>query len=230
MISIPRSWMMTQEWHDLLFIHSPICANTLRQFVPPILELDLYNQTAWMTIIPFSVSAFRPRFLPPLPFIHNFLEVNVRTYVTYNGVSGVYFFSLDANSLLAVFGARTFFHLPYFYANMSMKKEGNIIEYKSARKNGGGELHVQFEPKEKIDHQTNLDRWLTERYVLFTTHNEDVYVGKIKHKQWDLFEVNVKIKKQSLLSPFLDELRSEDLIFHYAPFKKAFFSPIKRWD
>ena len=58
--------------------------------------------------------------MPPVPTAHAFLELNVRTYVTLDGRPGVWFFSLDAASTLAVIGARLGIRLPYFRASMEM--------------------------------------------------------------------------------------------------------------
>ena len=103
---------MTQIWHELLFAHWPISPERLRPLIPPVLALDTYEQQAWVGIVPFRMSYVRPRGVPPVPGLSAFPELNVRTYVTVNGIPGVYFFSLDAGNSIAVALARTLFHLP----------------------------------------------------------------------------------------------------------------------
>ena len=98
-----RPWVMTQTWHDLLFAHWPIDPHEMRPKVPPEFELDLFGGMAWIGIVPFYMTNVAPRGIPSLPWVSEFPELNVRTYVHRGGRDpGVWFFSLDATSLLAV--------------------------------------------------------------------------------------------------------------------------------
>src|ERR1035437_8009177 len=87
-----------------------------RPRVPDVLPLDTYKQRAWVTVTPFWINHLRPPGVPSLPWLSHLSEINVRTYVTYDGKPGVYFFSLDASNLSAVWGARVFYRLPYWQA------------------------------------------------------------------------------------------------------------------
>src|SRR5579872_1671599 len=114
-----RPWIMVQRWHDLLFAHWPLRPEAIRPLVPRELELDTFENKAWLGVIPFWMSGVRFRALPPMPTASAFPELNVRTYVRAPRdpeKPGVFFFSLDAASLLAVLGARAGFGLPYFWA------------------------------------------------------------------------------------------------------------------
>jgi len=84
---------MKQTWHDLLFAHWPVPFQQLRPLVPAQLSLDTCDGQCWVGVIPFWMSGVRSRGLPPLPGLSRFPELNVRTYVTYKGKGGVYFFS-----------------------------------------------------------------------------------------------------------------------------------------
>ena len=64
----------------------------------------------------------RPVFSASLPFLSESHEINVRTYVHLDGIPGIWFFSLDANNPVAVWGAKLAFHLPYFNARMSLEQ------------------------------------------------------------------------------------------------------------
>src|SRR5438270_10035723 len=77
-----RPWIMTQRWNNLLFAHWPIDAAALHGLVPDALELDTFDGSAWVSITPFVLSHLSPRGLPPLPWVSEFPELNVRTYVT----------------------------------------------------------------------------------------------------------------------------------------------------
>src|SRR5688572_2505606 len=111
-----RPWIMWQRWHDLLFAHWPVPTDVLRTIVPAPLALDTFEGQAWIGVVPFRMTGIRPRYLPALPWLSATPEINVRTYVTVNGVPGVYFFSLDAASYPAVVVARSMFRLNYRHA------------------------------------------------------------------------------------------------------------------
>jgi len=101
-----RRGLMFMRWHDLLFMHWPVPADALRPLIPSRLGLDTFGKEAWLGIVPFYMTGVRPRFVPPIPGISAFAELNVRTYVTADDKPGVWFFSLDAASKLAVRAAR----------------------------------------------------------------------------------------------------------------------------
>src|SRR5262249_15400018 len=111
-------WVLTQTWNDLLFAHWRVAKDRLAALVPPALELDLFDGQAWIGIVPFQMTNVAPRGVPALPWVSEFAELNVRTYVRVRDAPGVYFFSLDAASAVAVKVARTLFHLPYYLAAM----------------------------------------------------------------------------------------------------------------
>src|SRR5918993_2479064 len=126
-------WVMTQTWHDLLFAHWPISRRKLRERVPSPFDLDLFDGEAWVGIVPFHMTNVAPRGIPSLPWISEFPELNVRTYVHVADRPGIYFFSLDAGSTLAVQAARTLLNLPYYSASMTVRPQGDGIEYESLR-------------------------------------------------------------------------------------------------
>lgn len=124
---------MVQKWHDLLFAHWPLPPDHIRPLVPRELDLDLHDGQAWVGVIPFWMSGIRARGTPAIPGLSTTPELNVRTYVTYRGIPGVYFWSLDCASRLAVWGARTFYHLPYFNASLSVQNAGESFSYRCTR-------------------------------------------------------------------------------------------------
>ena len=142
-------WLMTQSWHNLLFAHWPVDAQLLRTRIPPGLPLDVFDGQAWIGVVPFRMTNVAPRFVPAIPFVSQFAELNVRTYVTVGGKPGVYFFSLDAESALAVTAARSLLHLPYFTAQMEVWGDGARVHYTSRRTNsttGPAEFVAQYDP------------------------------------------------------------------------------------
>jgi uncharacterized protein YqjF (DUF2071 family) len=130
--------IMYQKWGKLLFMHWRLDARLLRPLIPSSLEIDTFDGSAWIGVVPFTMWDIRASFLPAIPGNSRFHELNVRTYVHYQGVPSVWFLSLDAANRLAVWGARKFYHLPYFNAQMSLDQTDKTIRYSSVRKDRRG--------------------------------------------------------------------------------------------
>ena len=132
---LPASpWLLKMSWHDLLFLHWPVDVAALRPHIPERLEIDTFDGVAWLGVVPFRMSGVGPRFVPSVPGVSTFPEINLRTYVRANGKPGVWFFSLDVTKRLAVLIARGAFHLPYFKAEMNVREEDGWIHYSSQRR------------------------------------------------------------------------------------------------
>lgn len=190
---IPRGpWVMSQLWHDLAFFHWPVDCAALRPHVPPPLEIDLFENQAWLAIVPFWMSRIRLRGLPPLPFISHFAELNVRTYVRHRGRSGVLFLTLDAPIAAMNAIARRWYHLPYRRAQMSVRRcNGNGISFESHRTERGdsAEFVADYAPIASVHYSRTqtLEHWLTERYCLFApTPAGRVVTAEIHHSLWPL--------------------------------------------
>ena len=185
-------WALTQSWHDLLFAHWPVATDALRALVPPGLELDLFERQAWVGIVPFHMTNVAPRGVPPIPWVSSFPELNVRTYVTAGDKPGVYFFSLDAGSAVAVAVARTLFNLPYYSASMDVVMEDGWVNYTSRRVPGDGTpaiFSARYRPTGPIRAALpgSLEYFLTERYCLYTS-DDPLHPRRLEihHPPWAL--------------------------------------------
>lgn len=183
---------MMQSWYDLLFAHWPVPAESLRPLIPHELALDTFDEVSWISITPFHMSN-RVRMLPAFPFTSRFRELNCRTYVNFEGKPGVFFFSLDASSPAAVWGAQTFYHLPYKLADVRARNEGDLIIYSSRR--ASSEFRATYRPVApvKLAATATLEHWLTERYCLYTVRKGQVFQGDIHHVPWPLQEASAEI-------------------------------------
>jgi uncharacterized protein YqjF (DUF2071 family) len=186
-------WVGHMVWHDLLFAHWPVPASALRPHVPARLEIEQFDGTAWLAIVPFLMTGVRPRWLPAFPVLSRTLELNVRTYVRHRDQQGVYFFSLDAERRVLVAGARATFHLNYLHADMSLQRIGDgRICYESSRVHLGAppaDLRVTYQPAGEpyLSKPGSLEHWLTERYTLFAEDpNGGLIRGDIHHARWPL--------------------------------------------
>lgn len=214
-------WLMTQTWNDLLFAHYALEPSIVRALVPEILTVDLYDGAAWISVVPFWMKNFRPPGLPALPVISQFAELNVRTYVTYRDKDGtakpgVYFFSLDAGNLSAVWGARMFFRLPYWHASMKIQSSGEVT-YRSKRLHGPKafkgmpEFVGKYWATGPIKRATpgSLSEFLAERYCLYVWNRAKLYRSEIHHLPWPLQMADTDIETNSMCEPLGLELTNK---------------------
>jgi uncharacterized protein len=226
---LPSSpWVMTQTWNSLLFAHWPVPVSLLQQYVPSVLTIDTYDNTAWIGVIPFEISHLRARGLPPIPFTSKFPEINVRTYVVNNNKPGVFFFSLDATNHLAVASARTFFHLPYYNANIHVDTQQNSVHYTSQRTHKdamNAAFSAQYCPTSPIFQASNgsLDDWLTARYCLYTYYKNQLYRGEIHHAPWPLQQTEAEILNTAMHPILTSNILLTQPILHYVHQIKALF-------
>ena len=181
-------WVMTQSWHDLLFAHWPVDARALQDKLPSGLPLDTFDGQAWVGVVPFRMTNVAPRGVPAVPFVSSFVELNVRTYVTLHGKPGVYFFSLDANSAIAVATARALFGLPYYSATMEIERRDAQLVFRSAREtrmNGVAEFAATYRPigAMQMPKAGSLEYFLTERYCLYTV-DKDFRAKRLEIHHW----------------------------------------------
>jgi uncharacterized protein YqjF (DUF2071 family) len=228
---LPHSpWIMRQTWHDLLFAHWPISPHLMRPRVPAQLGLDLFQGQAWIGIVPFRMSHVRLRSLPPMPTVSAFPELNVRTYVTVADRPGVYFFSLDAASLGAVWAARALYHLPYFHAEMRIDTAAGRLSYSSRRKQGQAELRASYHAVSpvRLRERQSLAYWLTERYCLYTVDRGRVYRGEVHHLPWLLADAAAHFEKNTMAGAAGIALPDCAPLLHFARHQPVLIWPLRR--
>jgi hypothetical protein len=205
-------------WHDLLFQHWPISESVLRPLVPENLEIESFNGSAWIGVIPFCMTV-RARGVPRL-FTSRFPEINLRTYVRHKGRSGVWFFSLDAAHRTAVWGARRFFHLPYHFAKMSTTTPRSHMLFYSRRKS---DPEIRFDARYRAIGEPysptagTLDHWLTERYCLFSVDcTGRLHCGEIHHPPWLLQTAQSEIRTNTMTKPLGISLPTTVPVLHFS--------------
>ena len=224
------SWLMGQTWDGLLFAHWRVEAEAVRALVPPELSVDEHDGSAWLGITPFDLTGFRLRGTLPLPVVSCFPEINVRTYVTAEGKPGIWFFSLDTSSLIAVEAARRAYKLPYFHARIARDRDEDRIHYSSARRDAirpfvfGATYEpagMAFEPE-----SGTLEHFLTERYCLYAADESGLYRAEIHHTPWRILPAGVSIDLNTMPPDGL-ELDGEPLC-HVAERQDVVIWPLER--
>jgi uncharacterized protein len=186
--------VMSQRWLHLLFLHWPISPDLVQITLPEGLLVDTFEGHAWLGIVPFFMRGVRPAGFISFPGISNFLELNLRTYVRdVFGRPGIWFYSLDANQILAVCLARAAFALPYEFADMKATVSGGEIDYWSHRFGSRSSLHYRYRPTEKLGEARfgSLEFFLIERYRLFAHRGNKLFTGRVHHSPYQLHNVAV---------------------------------------
>jgi len=191
-----------QTWRRLLFLHWPLPPADVRPLVPDALELDLAEGSAWVSVVPFAIEGARtPR--TPRALGLDFLETNVRTYVRRDGGDpAVWFFSLEAASRLAVWGARLRYGLPYVHARMEETVAGEAIEYRTERAPGGPGLRARYRPGAPVGpaESGTLDYFLVERYLLHAVRGERWSAVGVRHRPYEIREIEVGALEETLVA------------------------------
>lgn len=227
----PRAWpVMRQVWRHLAFLHWEVEAEAVRRLLPPGLEVDTWQGRAYVGVVPFTIAGTRTPLLPPLPVLSAFHEVNVRTYVRRAGEGGasgagvgvrdpgVWFFSLDAASRLAVRGARIAYRLPYYHAKMAMTvseggdgsargapSAGPTISYSSrrtGRHDGHPRIACAYRPIAPVAEAQpgTLEFFLAERYVLYSWDGRRLRSARVHHPPYPLQVAEVTDLAETLVA------------------------------
>jgi hypothetical protein len=201
-----RPWAMQQTWRNLLFAHWAVDPGKLRALVPRDLELDLFDGTGWLAVTPLRMEGVRPRLLPPLPGASAFPELNVRTYVVHGGKPGVYFFSLDAGSRLAVEVARWLYGLPYMAADMRIEEHGEVVDFESRRtdeRGGTASFHATYRGVGPAfeTHAGTIEQFAVERYCLYSQVEGRLVRADIHHAPWSLRRAEATLHVNTMTSP-----------------------------
>jgi hypothetical protein len=198
----------------LTFLHWPYDPALVQPLLPSGLILDTFDRAAWIGLVPFEI--YNLRGVPHFP------ETNVRTYVIGpDGSRAVWFFSLDADRLVAVLGARVAYHLPYYWANMRVAAEERTIHYTSRRRRPHSlsvmsNIVVQPGERFKGEQLSDLDHFLTARYRLYALNRGRLSWAQIEHEPWPLARATVITLDQNLIDAAGLPAAERPPLAHYA--------------
>jgi uncharacterized protein YqjF (DUF2071 family) len=190
---------MLQTWSRLTFLHWRYDPAVVRSRLPAHLELDTFDGSAWVGLTPFLLTALRPPFLPSFPWLSTFPEMNVRTYVRgRDGERGICFFTLEADRLAAVAGARLTYRLPYRWAAMRVRSKAARVEYVSRRHFWPGAAHIIIARGLPLRADA-LARFLTARFRLYTTIARRPAFAQVEHPPWPLESATLEKLDQDVI-------------------------------
>lgn len=210
---LPTShWTWYQEWRDVIFLHWQVTPMNLRGFVPAKLDIDTFDQKAWISLVAFSMKNIRSKWLPGFEPFSNFHEVNFRTYVKNQNKSGVYFLSMEASKSISSKIARLISGLPYRHSHI-VRGEGTYFSRNQKRNES---LEIAHIVGSDVVSTIDLDKWLIERYCLMQDIGNTIFEFEIHHQEWPIQEI--KITKLQINYPRFNHLigHSPDRM-HYSP-------------
>jgi uncharacterized protein len=212
-------WVARMEWRELCFLHWRLDPAVLEPLLPDGVDLDTFDGSAWIGVVPLRMRA-QPRGLPVLNVVADFAEVSVRTYVTVGGKQGLWFFSLDATDTVAVRFNRLVLGLPYLDATIDVERDGDTIDFRSARTHlgaGVAELNVRYGPAgvPEPPPPASLEHFLTERYCVYSSRAGRIFRQEIDHEPWALQPADAAIELCTMTQPLGIELGPKPLA-HYA--------------
>ena len=224
-------WLLAQTWEDVLLAHWPVARSQLAALVPRGLEIDTFEGSAWLGILPFRLTGFRLRGVPPVPVFSTFPELNVRTYVTAGGKPGIYFLSLDAGRDWAVAAARRFYKLPYYRARMVMRGRASI-DFLSERVEDASyprSFHARYRPVGEPFEAApgTLEYFFAERYCLYTADKGRVLRAEAHHLPWSLRLAEADLNDNTMV-PAPVELPPGEPLLHYSLRQDALVWPLRQ--
>lgn len=227
-----RPWLMGQTWLDLLFAHWPVADEHLLAKIPHGLELDRFEGRAYVGLTPFRLTGVRARGTVPFPLVSSFLELNVRTYVTAGGKHGIWFFSLDASSRLAVAAARRAYKLPYHRAAIAAAEHGERIDYTCARVAAERPyvFNARYGPAGRVEPAApgTLEHFLAERYCLYAVDDRGLlHRAEIHHPPWPLQPASARIDLNTMAPDGID-LAGEAPLLHFSRRQDVVIWPLGR--
>src|SRR5688572_23950039 len=205
--------LMIQGWHEISFFHWSCEPEMLQEKIDPRLHPDTLGGKAWISLTPFLLRSLRPPLVPEKLGL-TFPEMNLRTYVVGPRGPGIWFFSLDASSFLAVVGARAAYGLPYFWSRMkvSVRKETN--SYYCLRK--GVTSQMEIRKGNRIVHPSPLDTFLTARFRLYSTHAGRLITAEVEHPPWPLQEIRITCLEENVRRAMGVDFPHDSFVAHYS--------------
>jgi uncharacterized protein len=133
-----RRWDVAQQEKHLLFLHYAVDYDAIRALVPPMLEVEQFDNSAWVGLMALRLAKLHGRRLPIPKWWHQFPEVDLVTYVSYQGRRGVYFLSIESGRRIVSTAIRWYTALPYLYSDLTMAGHPGPIRVTSQRDSQGG--------------------------------------------------------------------------------------------
>jgi uncharacterized protein len=213
-----RTPIVLQDWRHVSFLHWRSDPDLVARVLPADLVPDVIDGSAWVTLTPFVVERFRLPGVPALPVLSQFPETNVRTYVHDRaGRDGLWFLSLDAQSIPIVLGANAALGVPYRAARMSVD-QADVVTYDSARRRGNARHHIVVRPDRAAnDAMSERDAALVGRWRAYSRHLRRLLCIPVEHQPWPIHDATLVELDENLVRAAGLPAPAGDPVVHYSP-------------
>lgn len=195
-----RRAVMVQEWRDLAYLHWRYDPTEIQRLLPRGVEVDTFDGSAWVGLIPFSMRNIGLPKFPPIPYFGSFPEINVRTYVRRNGIPGVWFFSLDINRLIPAVVARTTYLLPYCWGSASNTLSDGMLKTTVERRwPRRASANTEVRIGDAMSEPDELSVFLSARWGLYSRGLfGGVLYAPVDHERWPLYSAACETVESNL--------------------------------
>ena len=189
---------LAAEWRKLAIANYEVDPLLLQKYVPPKTELDLWNNTCYVSLVGFMFLNTKLLGIP-IPFHRNFEEVNLRFYVRHNDGDqwkrGVVFIKEIVPKYALTFVANTIYKehyqtLPMSHVWSESEKDRTVMynwKVKSIENSFRVKAALGAEPIES----GSETEFITEHYWGYTkAGNNASFEYEVTHPKWEAYQVH----------------------------------------
>jgi uncharacterized protein len=221
-----RDALVRVQWPRVLFFHYRVPAEVLRPHVPRTLQIELHDNSAWLTLVALTMRNFRPSrpwsirgWLLRCRGEQRFL--NVRTYVRHGGERGAFFLWGWLSRPFHLPLPERPLGLPCGFADITYRHRHEAKELSgTVRGREGGFAYCASLPASgpfSPPPPGSLAEFALEQYTGLYTHCRHPWIFRAWHDPWLSTPVNVTVGDDSLLRPLGCFGEAELAASHYAP-------------
>ena len=186
---------LTAEWRKLAMANYAIDKKVLLPYLPHKTELDLWNNTCYVSLVGFRFQDVKLRGFS-IPLHTTFEEVNLRFYVRYKSSEGwkrgVVFISEIVPRRAITFVANTLYGEKYATMPMAYSWTENddalTVSYKW-KKRSWNELHVTTSINSFVIAEGSEEEFITEHYWGYSKlKNDQTSEYEVMHPRWEVYQ------------------------------------------
>ena len=229
------------DWERVVFLHFAVDPATLLRYVPVPLELELYENIAWVTLVALTMRSFRPcRRGSPTAWLFRTIAsqrfLNVRTYARRGDEPGALFLRGWLSQPFRVPLPGGLFGLPYEFASLEYRHQPEAGELRGVATvpaiTGTDRLKPGLQTVERLLYRARVEpqkaylpcgsgtlaQFALERYTGWFPRKNQLYVFRAWHPPWVQASIDVTIEDDSLLTTRFPWFKQARLVAaHYAP-------------
>ena len=192
------STFLTAEWRKLIMAQYEVATATLAPWLPSSLELDLYQNRCYVSLVGFLFDCVRVKGLP-IPFHTRFEEINLRFYVRRKEPDGsikrgVVFIREFVPRRAIAFIAKRFYEEPYIaiptHHQIESSPESLNVSYSWELGGRSHSLSVKAAPTPLNIQPGSKEEFITEHYWGYTKRADGrTSAYQVEHPRWQTYNL-----------------------------------------